>query len=72
MLTVARVTPRSLAWAATSGSAMKLYTCPPNLASTRLLIPAMAMVVSVTISAPLRKASTPRCTAASEKQRLSA
>ena len=46
MHTTARVSPRALAAAATSGSAMKQRTCPPSLASAALLEPDAAQAVS--------------------------
>ena len=70
--TQARVTPRDFASAATSGSDMKQWTSPPREARMVLLIPAFAIWVSVTISQPARRASSPVCTAWGEKTRLSA
>ena len=70
--TQARVTPRDFASAATSGSDMKQWTSPPREARMVLLIPAFAIWVSVTISQPARRASSPACTAWGEKTRLSA
>ena len=72
MDTAARVTPRALASAATSGSEMKFSTSPPNLASTPLLMPAMAILVSVTMEQPPFRASTPLAAAPGENTRLSA
>ena len=71
MDTSERVTPRSLASRATSSSPMKQRACPPNWASSFLLMPDWAMVVSVITSQPARMASIMRSTACSEKQRLS-
>ena len=71
MDTKARVTPRSLASAATSASDMKQCTSPPSEARMVLLIPALAIWVSVTMSQPARRAAMPFSTAWSEKARLS-
>ena len=71
MDTKARVTPRSLASAATSASDMKQCTSPPSEARIVLLIPALAIWVSVTMSQPARRAAMAFCTAWSEKARLS-
>ena len=70
METMARVMPRSLASAATSGSDMKQCTSPPSLPRMVLLIPALAIWVSVTISQPPRRAAMPLATAPSEKVRF--
>ena len=70
--TMARVTPRAFASAATSGSDMKQWTSPPREARMVLLMPAFAICVSVTMSQPARSASIPFVTAWSEKTRLSA
>ena len=51
---------------------MKQYTSPPHSRIRFLLIPEAAIWVSVTMEAPLFKASTPICAACSEKHRLSA
>ena len=71
MDTTARVMPRSLASAATSGSDMKQCTCPPSRARMVLLIPALAIWVSVTMSQPFFRASRPFSTAWSENTRFS-
>ena len=72
MLTRARVTPLALASAATSGSDMKQWTSPPSFARVALLMPDLAIWVSVTISQPPFRASIPSFTAWGEKTRLSA
>ena len=72
MDTSERVTPLAFACSATSASPMKQCTSPPNRASVFLLMPAMAMVVSVTTGQPLRSASVSAPIAWSEKARLSA
>ena len=72
METAARVTPRSLASAATSGSDMKHTASPPNFSSTRLLMPDRAIWVSVTMVQPPWMAAMPFSTAPGEKTRLSA
>ena len=51
---------------------MKQCTSPPKRAKVFLLMPAMAMVVSVTTGQPLRSASVSTPIAWSEKARLSA
>ena len=71
MQTAARVIPRAFASAATSGSAMKQCTWPPNRAREALLIPARAIWVSVTMSAPARMASMAFSTAPGENFRFS-
>ena len=71
MDTKARVTPRSLASAATSASDMKQCTSPPSEARIVLLIPALTIWVSVTMSQPARRAAMAFCTAWPEKARLS-
>ena len=70
--TVARVTPLSLASAATSASAIKQRAVAPKPASLALLMPASAILVSVTMQAPCRIASLPCSTTPSEKSRVSA
>ena len=72
MLAVALVVPFSLACAATSSSDIKQNTSPPYRARARLLMPAFAIWVSVTMQAPPLMASMAFSTAFSEKQRLSA
>ena len=72
METVARVSPRALASAATSGSDMKQTALPPNFSSTRLLTPDQAIWVSVTMVQPPLTAAIPLATAPSENTRLSA
>ena len=67
-----RVTPRSPASAATSASPMKVRTAPPRLPSTRLLMPAATIVVSVTTVAPAAKAATPWVTAFAVKRSVRA
>ena len=59
METMARVTPRSFASAATSGSDIKQCTCPPSFERMVLLMPERAIWVSVTMSQPPRRASMP-------------
>ena len=70
MDTKARVTPRSLASAATSASDMKQCTSPPSEARIVLLIPALAIWVSVTMSQPARRAAMAFCTAWSGKGQI--
>ena len=72
MQTEARVVFRCFAKSATSSSAIKQCAFPPNAASAFLLIPANAMLVSVTISAPFFINSFRMGTAPLEKQRVSA
>ena len=72
MDTVARVSPRSLASAATSGSDMKHTALPPNFSSTRLFTPEKAIWVSVTMVQPAFMAAIPFSTAPGENTRLSA
>ena len=71
MDTSERVTPRSFASRATSSSATKQCASPPKRASVFLLMPDMAMVVSVTMSQPERMAFFICSTAWGEKTRLS-
>ena len=68
----ARVSPRALASAATSGSDMKHTAFPPKDSSTPLFTPARAIWVSVTRVQPPRRAVSPASTAPGEKTRLSA
>ena len=68
----ARVVPLSFAASAVSGSDMKHSASQPSLASAVLFIPAFAMLVSVTMTAPFFSSSSAASTAFSEKQRLSA
>ena len=72
MLTAARVSPRACASCATSGSAIKQRASPPHCANAFLLMPARAMLVSVTIRAPLRIAALPFSTASGENVMVSA
>ena len=61
---------------ATNGRRLKIYyitqqsACPPSLARPGLVMPASAMLVSVTRNAPLCKASTAFCTAPGVKRRF--
>ena len=71
MLAVARVLPCSFAFCATSSSEIKQKTSPPSCASFRLLIPALAIWVSVTMQAPFCSARIPFATAPSEMHKLS-
>lgn len=61
MLAVARVLPCSFAFCATSSSEIKQKTSPPSCASFRLLIPALAIWVSVTMQAPFCSAPDSLC-----------
>ena len=70
MLTVARVTCLSFASEATSGSAIKQWTSPPSFDKAFLFIPAFAMFVSVTMSAPFARSLVATLTAFFEKFRL--
>ena len=70
MDTVARVSPRALASAATSGSDMKHAAWPPNFSSTFLFTPDQAILVSVTMVQPCRMAARPAATAPSVKTRF--
>ena len=72
MHTAARVTPRSLACRTVSGSAMKHTASPPSLDRAALLIPALAMLVSVTMERPSRRAATAASAPPSVKRRLPA
>ena len=70
METIARVTPRSFASAATSASDMKQCTSPPRRPRIVLLMPAFAICVSVTMWQPARSASIPFVTACGENTRF--
>ena len=70
MLTVALVTPRSFASAATSGSAMKHAARLLWRSSAALFMPLLAILVSHTIVAPLCSAAKAACTAVSENCRF--
>ena len=70
METAARVIPRSLAIRATSGSAMKQWSVQPSFSRLGLLMPAFAILVSVTMGVPRRSAAWPRSAASGVKRRV--
>ena len=71
MAATARVVPPVLAAAATPGSAIKQSACPPSLASPGLVMPASAILVSVTRVPPCI-ACMPAATAPGVKRSVSA
>ena len=70
--TTARVTPRSFASHAMSGSAMRQSAFAPSFVSDGLLMPESAMFVSVTMVAPLHRAALACSITSGENARLSA
>ena len=70
METAARVRPRSRASLATSGSAMKQRRVQPKASRLGLLMPAFAILVSVTMGTPRFSAAWPSSAAPGVKRRL--